>query len=167
MIAALLAWLRRRTATGAPVDRDGALLLAGALIADTDGRVLLLHRNMPEMSWWEVPGGKVEQGEDPWQAARRELLEELNVMVELVAEVGTEQFHQGEQRLEYTWYLARLTGGAPRLVERDRFDAFRYFTWDEVHELPDASPSVCCLRTRRADSVREVLSSQPRPDPVF
>lgn len=168
VIAAWRCWLRARLRTTRPPgDRDDALPLAGALVADTNGRVLLIHRNMSEMSWWEVPGGKVEQGEHPWQAARRELVEELNVIVELVAEVGTEQFRQGEQRLQYTWYLARVRGGAPELVEKDRFDAFRYFTWDEVHALRDASPSVRCLRDRRADTVRQVLSEQPRSDLVL
>ncbi len=142
-----------------PDRRDGVLLLAGALIADADGRVLLLHRNTPENSWWEVPGGKVEEGEEAWETALRELAEELSVRVELVAEIGTEQFNQGDQPLEYTWYLARIQSGVPRLVELNRFDAFRYFTWDEVRALADASPSVSCLRERRTEMLRDILSS--------
>jgi len=133
------------------------LLVAGALIADADGRMLLIHRKTDEMTWWEVPGGKVEAGEVPWQAAQRELGEELNVTVEMVAEVGTERFDQGELALQYTWYVARVNAGIPTLVERDRFDDLRYFTWDELSALPDASPSVRCLRDRRAERVRQVL----------
>ncbi len=72
VMVAWFGWLRSRLATGAPLRQASPLPLAGALIADADGRLLLVHRNTPEMTWWEVPGGKVEAGEDPWQAAQRE-----------------------------------------------------------------------------------------------
>ncbi len=93
----------------------------------------------------------------PGRQHSAKLEEELSVTVEMIAEVGTEQFHQGELPLQYTWYVARLRGGAPSLIERDRFDDLRYFTWAEVDALTDASPSVCCLRDRRAESVLDVL----------
>jgi 8-oxo-dGTP diphosphatase len=164
VMVAWFGWLRSRLATGAPLRHASPLPLAGALIADADGRLLLVHRNTPEMTWWEVPGGKVEAGEDAWQAAQRELEEELSVTVEMIVEVGTEQFHQGELPLQYTWYVAHLRGGAPSLIERDRFDDLRYFTWAEVDALPDASPSVCCLPDRRAESVLDALPGSRRPD---
>jgi len=168
VIAALLARARKLISAPPQSSSPEPLPLAGALIADQFGRLLLLHRNTPEMAWWEVPGGKVKVGEHRWHAAQRELAEELNVTVDLVAEVGTEQFSQGRQTLEYTWYVARLRDGAPapELMEPDRFDRLRYFTWDEVRSLRDASPSVQCLRDRRAEIVTRAISSDPRADLV-
>ncbi|NKZ08115.1 NUDIX hydrolase [Actinomadura latina] len=45
---------------------------------DGDGRVLLIwrHRFITDQWGWEIPGGRVEPGEDPAEAAARELVEE-------------------------------------------------------------------------------------------
>ncbi|MCW2912649.1 MAG: hydrolase [Actinomycetia bacterium] len=51
---------------------------AGALAVDGQGRVLLIwrHRFIPDAWGWELPGGRVEAGEEPAEAAAREVLEE-------------------------------------------------------------------------------------------
>jgi ADP-ribose pyrophosphatase YjhB (NUDIX family) len=121
---------------------DEPLTLAGALIADGDGRVLLLHRNTPDALWWEVPGGKVESGESNVDAACRELAEELNARVEVIRELGTGDFDHDGQRLRYTWYLAQVVDGEPRVAEPDRFDRISYFTVDEAAALDNPSPSL-------------------------
>jgi ADP-ribose pyrophosphatase YjhB (NUDIX family) len=59
--------------------------LAGrALLVDTDGRVLLLHEQLePDETHWLTPGGGVEDGERPSQAAAREVFEETGIEIEL------------------------------------------------------------------------------------
>jgi 8-oxo-dGTP pyrophosphatase MutT (NUDIX family) len=51
---------------------------AGVAAVDALGRVLLIwrHRFIPDTWGWEIPGGRVEPGEDPAEAAAREVLEE-------------------------------------------------------------------------------------------
>jgi 8-oxo-dGTP pyrophosphatase MutT (NUDIX family) len=51
---------------------------AGAFCLDEQDRVLLIwrHRFIPDAWGWEVPGGRVEEGEEPAQTAAREVLEE-------------------------------------------------------------------------------------------
>jgi 8-oxo-dGTP pyrophosphatase MutT (NUDIX family) len=51
---------------------------AGALVHDPDRGVLLLwrHRFITDTWGWEVPGGAIDDGETPLDAARREALEE-------------------------------------------------------------------------------------------
>jgi 8-oxo-dGTP diphosphatase len=54
---------------------------AGALIFDEGGRLLILKPNYKQ--GWTIPGGQVDaDGESPWDACRRETLEECGLEVE-------------------------------------------------------------------------------------
>jgi len=57
------------------------LVVAACVLIDADGRVLLAQRpeGKSHAGLWEFPGGKVEPGERPEDAVRRELFEELSV----------------------------------------------------------------------------------------
>ena len=56
------------------VDFRGPKLVAGCLIV-SDGKVLLLRRGIePQLGKWTFPGGYVDLGETPEQAALRETL---------------------------------------------------------------------------------------------
>ena len=54
-------------------------MAAGVLFRDAEGRVLLVKPSYK--AGWDIPGGYVEPGESPKQAARREVLEELGIEV--------------------------------------------------------------------------------------
>ena len=55
------------------------------IITDVRGRVLLARRTQGRdlAGLWEFPGGKIDPGETPSQALRRELEEELGIRVEI------------------------------------------------------------------------------------
>lgn len=57
------------------------LLVVGAALVDTDGRVLVTQRpeGKPMSGLWEFPGGKVHKDETPLVALVRELKEELDI----------------------------------------------------------------------------------------
>ena len=76
------------------------------VVVDPDGRVLLLDcvdPGDPATTWWELPGGGVEDGEDGATAAVREVVEEAGVVVPLEA-VGPLLW---TQRAAFTWRRAR------------------------------------------------------------
>src|ERR671939_1524531 len=52
---------------------------AGACVLDAEGRVLLLKHAFRSGSGWGIPGGFVERGEQPEEALRRELREEVGL----------------------------------------------------------------------------------------
>jgi len=119
--------------------------LAGAILLDDDGRVLLLHRMDP--SQWELPGGKVEAGEQPEDAAMRELREELTVRVGDLKEVGRARFRQHDQGWSYTWFLAQSVDGRPRVAEPERFDGMTFWRMAEL----------TCLTRELSPNVRELV----------
>lgn len=57
--------------------------VAAGILLDTEGRYLLGQRpeGKPYAGYWEVPGGKIEQGESIFEALKRELFEELGIEI--------------------------------------------------------------------------------------
>jgi 8-oxo-dGTP diphosphatase len=55
---------------------------AGVLVV-RDGRIAAIERERGRRKYWVVPGGTIENGETPAQAARREAQEELGVSITL------------------------------------------------------------------------------------
>ena len=60
-----------------------------AILRDARGRVLLIKFVLPNMTFWATPGGGVEPGETPLEAAHRELHEELGIRTVLEGPVHT------------------------------------------------------------------------------
>ena len=55
---------------------------AGAVVTDEEGRVLLLEHRFRAGTGWGIPGGFLEKGEQPEEALRRELREEVGLELE-------------------------------------------------------------------------------------
>ena len=75
---------RRRLAGIASRDEMKTVIVTAALTIE-QGKLLVTQRRKDSSHGllWEFPGGKVEEGEDPRGALRRELKEELDVEVEV------------------------------------------------------------------------------------
>ena len=58
--------------------------VAAGILLDAQGRYLLGQRpeGRPYAGYWEVPGGKIENGESVFAALKRELQEELGIDIE-------------------------------------------------------------------------------------
>ena len=78
---------------------------------------------------WEFPGGKVKEGEEPRQALRRELEEELGIEAE-VGEMFDAAFHvYPEYPVLLLVYRCRVTQGVPKPL------ACRDLRWVDLDEL--------------------------------
>jgi 8-oxo-dGTP diphosphatase len=122
--------------------------LAGCIIPDKSGKILLLHRQKGLKDQWETPGGKLEPGESPEQAAIRELKEEIGVTVQLISLIGENDFTEKNQSYHYFWYQAKIISGTPSIQEPQTFTKIKYFTWDEISAMhSQLSPNTKNLST--------------------
>jgi 8-oxo-dGTP pyrophosphatase MutT (NUDIX family) len=73
---------------------------AGTVVADPHGGVLLLwrHRFTTDSWGWEVPAGRIDEGETPEQAAAREVLEETGWQPGPLRHLVTYHPHNGSSR---------------------------------------------------------------------
>jgi 8-oxo-dGTP diphosphatase len=101
-------------------------LLAGCAVFDDAGRVLLVHRTTPIRTEWEMPGGKVEPGEDPRNCAIREIKEELGVDVEVTKQLGIQHFELNGTNYEYHYFTGTITSGEPSPQEARYHDDCGY-----------------------------------------
>jgi ADP-ribose pyrophosphatase YjhB (NUDIX family) len=125
---------------------------ARVLLFDPAGRVLLIRcaviRANEEFVFWLTPGGEIEAGETPIEAARRELREELRLELEVVGPVYTEatQFeHQGEMRDNTDFvFTARCVAEAPKLagVTPEEIEIMKEIRWWTAAEIEASAERV-------------------------
>ncbi|HKO19416.1 MAG TPA: NUDIX domain-containing protein, partial [Acidobacteriaceae bacterium] len=113
---------------------------ARVLVFDPAARVLLIRcevvrRDGKLFVFWLTPGGEIEPDEQPLAAARREVLEELGLELDVRGPVYTEQNqfeHMGEMRDNLDFYfVARCPAEAPRMqgVTADEIALMRELRW--------------------------------------
>lgn len=132
------------------------LVVVAAAIIDGDGRVLAAQRRSPAhlAGLWELPGGKVEQGERDEDALVRECREELGVDVALGERVGGTWPGLGGFVLR-VWTARVVSGDAPRPLDHS---ALRWVPPDElldVEWLPGDHALVAHLAAMLAGDAQE------------
>jgi 8-oxo-dGTP pyrophosphatase MutT (NUDIX family) len=101
-------------------------------VAVRDGRVLLLENERAE---WELPGGKLELGEDPSECVVREIAEETGWAVTAGPVLDCWQYHIREGRdVVIVTYGCPVNGTAPPVVSSEHKRA-SLFTLSEVSGL--------------------------------
>ncbi len=86
--------------------------VAAAIIIE-NSRVLIARRKpgASQAGLWEFPGGKVRRGETPQQCLKREIAEELGIVIEVGECLGENVHAYPEQTVRLLGYRARVQGG--------------------------------------------------------
>src|SRR5438270_820465 len=110
-------------------------VVAGLMVRNSEtGREILVcqrtkHQSMPLK--WEFPGGKIEVGEQPRDALRRELNEELGIEAEIGDEVARIRHdYNPSVSVELRFFLV------PRFKGELENRIFKQIVWAKLEELP-------------------------------
>lgn len=119
---------------------------AYAVVTDDDDRVLLARWTTGRRVAWTMPGGGLEDGEDPEVAVRRELREETGYQIETTELLGihsrvipaSRRVGKASAPLHTLRivYRGRIAGGALRFEKNGSTDMAAWFTRDEIADLP-------------------------------
>ncbi len=123
-----------------------------AAVIERDGAFLIAQRRADDSfpGLWEFPGGKVDPGESPEEALRRECLEELAVEIE-VNRIRDAIFHRYETfSVLLLFYNCQIVRGEPKPIECDNPRWVPLKELDKYPLLPGDLPFVERLKRERA-----------------
>lgn len=116
--------------------------VAVAVLVLQNSHVLLVQRlNEPQRGLWSLPGGYLDAGEDPLEAARRECLEETGLVVEIGAllRLDSRPASAAPGAHLILHYSARVERG--ELAPGDDAQAAQFFALTSLPELAFLTPA--------------------------
>lgn len=118
-----------------------------------DGKILAARRSnlMSLPGMWEFPGGKIEPGESPQAALRRELAEELLVNAEIGELLETTEHEYDFGVVILTTYFCTLIDGDPQLTEHSEISWLPAADLGTLDWAPADIPAVDKLRATFAE----------------
>lgn len=104
-----------------------------AAIIKKDDRYFATQRGYGEFKdGWEFPGGKIEPGEIPEEALRREIQEELDTLIGIDRLLTTIDYDYPTFHLHMQCYLCHVQEGSLRLLEAE---AARWLSAEELNTV--------------------------------
>ena len=121
----------------------------GIMLVNQRGQIFVAQRNDNPGPAWQMPQGGIDEGEEPMQAAWRELMEEVgtdraryvgesrewltyDLPIELVPQIWKGRFRGQRQK----WFLFRFLGTDRDINIATEHPEFSSWRWAELEELP-------------------------------
>lgn len=113
------------------------------IIRSSEGLIFITQRgeNSHLAGFWEFPGGKIKEGETPFEALQRELLEEVDIRIHQAKLLKTITHQYGDRFIKIHAYLIEEWDGEPFASEGQ---PSRWVDEEELNadEFPDANRSI-------------------------
>ena len=111
--------------------------VVAAIIRDDEGRIFATQRGYGEwQDFWEFPGGKIEPGESPEEALKREIWEELETRIEVEQLVTTVEYNYPRFHLTMHCFWCHVESGSLTLKEHEAARWLNKENLDSVDWLP-------------------------------
>lgn len=124
--------------------------VVAAIIHNDEGRVFATQRGYGEWKdWWEFPGGKIEFGESPEEALKREIKEELSTEITVDEFLCTVEYDYPKFHLTMRCYLCSLLTDALHLNEHKAAQWLSKEELDCVKWLPADKEIIQKLQTAK------------------
>jgi 8-oxo-dGTP diphosphatase len=110
-------------------------LVSKCIIHNASGEILVLRRNKDDPRrplTWDLPGGTVEQGEDPIVAAQREVKEESGQEIENLNIIATHSRNEAGYIINFIFEAASQSNKVTLSFEHD---SYKWASLNEVQSL--------------------------------
>ncbi|MFC9287242.1 NUDIX hydrolase [Streptomyces sp. NPDC057052] len=99
----------------------------------SEGKLLMIRRREREGDLlWALPGGAIEAGETPEEAAVRETVEETGLVVTALKVLGERVHPKTGRTMSYT--ACEVLQGEAKVADADELDAVAWVALDEIPE---------------------------------
>jgi len=108
-------------------------------LIERDGKILLVQHKLDDKAWYCSPGGGIEDGETPEQAALRELQEECNVSGVIIKKTSEYICPENDNNIFYTFHVD-IGDQTPSLGYDPEMGAQQILTevcWMSLNEIPE------------------------------
>jgi 8-oxo-dGTP diphosphatase len=122
----------RRSALSKVDGAAGTKMFSRVLIVDRQERFLCVRQRGPQHDFWTSPGGKVEPGERPDMAVRREVAEEICVTIGFMHFVIAKSMRATQTRWRGFFYYTTEILGVPRIGEPNKITDLRFLSLEQM-----------------------------------
>lgn len=98
-----------------------------------DGKLLIMKRRPNDVhkpSWWDIPGGRLDVGEDPFTGMKRETMEEAGLSINIICPLGIQHFTRDDgQKITMIIFLC-----TPKTDDIKLSEEHIEYKWQEMSE---------------------------------